>query len=249
MPDKADQQLHHECSNFQPKSREKFDEQNLRGLGPPDRCRAGHEPAAPPEAPSPPNPPAALADRVNPNLALLLRAFGSPTGAGETADPAAGAAAIMSMFAYARSIARQAGASNGECAEEALGRVFESVARSNLTTTFRPAAGTLRPYVNQIIRRKVWEVVRERRRENAASLTIEVASRSTQPDAIAATEELAQECHRLLDRANRARQCAERSSESTASAAVRRHRQRQRDWATVRHLFPGVALRPRARQG
>lgn len=249
MPDKVDQQRHHECSNFHPKSREKFDEHNLRGLGPPNRCLAGHESPAPPDAPSPPNPPAASADRVNPNLALLLRAFGSPTGAGEAADLAAGAAAIISMFAYARSIARQAGAASGECAEEALGRVFESVARSNLITTFRPGIETLRPYVNQIIRRKLWEVVRELRHENAGSRTIEVAARCTQPDAIAATAELTEECRRLLDSADRTRRCAERPSESAASAAVRRHRQRQRDWATVRHLFPGVALRPRARLG
>jgi hypothetical protein len=155
--------------------------------------------------------------------------------------------ALAGMRRRAMSEAYRIGVANAVLvAEEALSRVFNDVGRSNLCATYRPSPRGLRPYVNQIIHRKVLQVATEARSRPPLTLT-EHPSRELDPGQIVEVSDLEHRCRDILPQGQ-----SDWSSAATASNAstfaVNKHRRRKRAWAQVAHLFPELRLRPKQRR-
>jgi hypothetical protein len=172
---------------------------------------------------------------------------------GVTPAPETAARAIMAMYCFARKMTRQYGDSNGEWAEETLGRAIKDIARSRLTSRYQPRQRGLKPYIDRIIQRAAWKVVTkrmtERRRYNEIPLPIEIAARDLDPAHIVELEDLAARCKQLLGDDIAESWTTNPSGPVLSTPGVQKHRHRKEQWRRIAHLFPGVSFRPRPRRG
>jgi len=192
--------------------------------------------------------PGSKARNTNPVLNFLLAGYNDPSAKpGDIPSVQTSKEAMAGMRRRALCEAYRLRVANAVLvAEEALSRVFNDVGRSNLCATYRPSPRGLRPYVNQILHRKVLQVATEARSRPPLTLT-EHPSRELDPSQIVELSDLEQRCRDIIPQGQ-----SDWSSTATVSNAstfaVNKHRRRKRAWAQVAYLFPELRLRPKQRR-
>jgi hypothetical protein len=139
------------------------------------------------------------------------------------------------------------GVADSNTAEDAVGRMFLDLAEGKIRVKYERAAKHPRAYINTILRRGVQRGINKRRRDEGAPLPPQLVARTVDPAEEAAAKDTAEQCAALgvepaIEMTRR------RKGRATSAEYTQRHRERQRRWQRIAHLFPDMLLRPRAAQ-